>query len=156
MSAPPSPHIPTHCPQCGREMVFSDRRCDDTDPQRASRGHILPRARGGEFIMHLDTRNSRWMCAACNGLVAGAYHCVGALACARDVARDLSRTDPSVTTRTVMNQWGFGKLVNDLHRRDAEAAREAKRQSLDRALDAIHSAFLATGTFPFAPLLALR
>lgn len=82
------------CPQCGEIMLPSD--WDTAHPKRMSRDHILPRARGGQWILHGDTVNWRLMCQECNGIIAAVGHCAGAAACVRAVAQDTCERWPEV------------------------------------------------------------
>ena len=90
------------CPQCGWPMIDGDQK----DARRVSRDHILPKSRGGILRMYGDVRNSRTMCQVCNGQLASCLHCVGALACVRDVT-----DDTKATFKSIARKWGFPGLA---------------------------------------------
>lgn len=116
------------CPQCGRAMLVNPIGGDISHPWRQSRDHILPRERGGTRFIHGRTRNIRLMCQECNGLLAACLHCVGAVACARDVAQARG-----TKVGTVLNQWGMGQR--------AEIARSRqKRTEVDHTLSRLRRA----------------
>lgn len=120
------PEATEDCPQCRRPMMDGY-----SHPRRPSRDHILPKSRGGYLVIHDDVRNWRPMCQECNGLLAAAYHCVGAAACARDVA---AATDRKV--KTVLRGWGFSRIVMALIRRDIGVVRRQQCEATRRAFQA--------------------
>ena len=75
-------------------------------PELLSRDHILPQSQGGRNTMYGDTRNIREVCRSCNGNLAAAMQCVGALKCAMMVADD-TRTP----LKYVFRQWRFGEML---------------------------------------------
>lgn len=72
---------------------------------RISKDHILPREWGGREL-HNIANNIRWCCQTCNNHRAAAGHCLGALACVREVARDTHHP-----INLVMRQWGMASVV---------------------------------------------
>ncbi len=94
--------VGTPCPLCGVTMTVPSHR-----PSAVSRDHILPRERGGRFVIHGDTRNRRLICVGCNGRLGTCGHCVGALACVYAVS---GPTSPLA----VIQAWGMGVVASSI------------------------------------------
>lgn len=77
------------CPYCGRRMAYKP-------PLQSTKDHICPKAWGGPD----DAENIRVVCYRCNTDRALAGHCIGALACARVVARS-----EGATAEQVLRYW---------------------------------------------------
>ena len=99
-----------------------------------SKDHILPKARGGTLFIHDDVRNWRIICQRCNGLLAAAGECLGALAAVRSVPGD------DVTT---MRLWGFGPLAQAILTEDQKAQRKVLDAAIDRACEPLRSPVLS-------------
>ncbi len=82
-------------------------------PQRKSFDHRLPRSRGASRLPD-GVNNFRTMCQACNGLLAAAGHCVGAVACLRAVSDDMCSTPVAV-----FRKWRMSKVWNTDQEREA-------------------------------------
>lgn len=96
------------CPLCGASMVLSHEvgRAHRYDhPHRMSRDHILPREWGGALLGRI-ARNTRWCCQECNRDRASCGHCVGAMACARAVAKDRG-----VHLHDLLRLWGMAQVI---------------------------------------------
>lgn len=88
--------------------------------RRMSKDHILPRAWGGGKLS-LIAINTRWICQECNQQRAACGHCVGALACVRQVA-----TESCVAVSTVLRRWRMGTVAESI-----AAPRAKKKGAVD-------------------------
>ena len=92
------------CPycRCGMQRPRKGQNRQQ-DPYRRTRDHIRPRGWGGS-----DTAdNIRHCCGRCNQQRAQCSHCIGALACARAVARDTG-----APVAQVIRVWRFVAIDN--------------------------------------------
>lgn len=84
-----------NCPYCGKKML---RPIGGGVPQPSlvlTKDHIFPREWGGT----LYPENTRFVCKRCNGLRAATGHCVGALACLRDISRKTKQDEVMILRR---------------------------------------------------------
>lgn len=76
--------------------------------RRMSKDHIMPRAWGGGRVS-LIANNFRWVCQECNQQRAACGHCVGALACVRQVA-----AETCVSISAVIKHWRMGAVAQTI------------------------------------------
>ncbi len=100
------------CPICGYQMMGERRR--------PSRDRILPGAWGGTYRHD----NLRIICQLCNAFRAAAGHCLGALACARAVARNARQNEV-----LMMQRWEFGRLAAETDRYMAPTIKLARAET---------------------------
>jgi hypothetical protein len=95
-------NAPKTCPHCGSS--FGPQRNSNT---RLSRDHIYPIEwnRVYRVFANTDQSNVRYCCQRCNGYRSYVNHCVGALACVLDIARQTKRRP-----MTVIIAWKFYEL----------------------------------------------
>ena len=73
------------CPCCS--MPMTTRKSRNPPPEKATRDHILPRARGGELLSLAvpGVRNIRIICKRCNERRGLADHCWALVMCAKAI-----------------------------------------------------------------------
>lgn len=98
-----SQYKPNHCPICNNRMNYAKGYIGG---EKATRDHILPRARGGDRLcMMSDVRNITIICKTCNETRGKADHCWAVVACARAIVEHKHVDSRNRRVRQLLSDW---------------------------------------------------